>query len=298
MILEKNYVDEKERFETTSELLRKYKFLKKEIIGNSHCGRKIEAYSVGNVNEQILFCGAFNGTESITTYLLLKFLDDVCSSATTGGNLCDIKVDRFLKRRGIVVVPCVNPDGVEIASNGAVSSGRYENFVSNTSNGQTEKWQANANGVDINNNFNAKWEQLHMLEEQNEINGSAITMYGGRYAHSEPETMAIVDFCKSRNIRHAMAIHSEGEEIYWSFGEKTPPRAKIMANILSESSGYKLSEVQGFTLGGGFKDWFIHEFNRPAFKIEVGKGEKPLPISQKDEIYEKIKEMLTLSLIM
>ncbi len=298
MILEKNYVDEKERYETISKLLRKYHFIKSEIIGNSHCGRKIEALSIGNPEEQILFCGAFHGMESITTYILLKFLDNLCDTVRTGGNLSEICVERFLKRRGLVVVPCVNPDGVEIASRGAMSSGRYEKFVERVSRGNTEKWQANANGVDINHNFDAQWEQLHRLEGENGIKSGAMTRYGGEYAHSEPETKAIVNYCKSRNIRHALAFHSQGEEIYWEFGKKTPPRAKLMANIMSKSSGYELSHAQGLAQGGGFKDWFIEEFKKPAFTIEVGKGENPLPFEDKEDIYEKLEEMMTLSIIM
>ena len=35
------------------------------------------------------------------------------------------------------------------------------------------------------------------------------------------------------------------------------------------------------------KDWFIQEFRKPGFTIELGLGVNPLPISQFDEIYRE-----------
>ena len=71
-----------------------------------------------------------------------------------------------------------------------------------------------------------------------------------------------------------------------------------MAEILATSSGYALDYPTGLAVGGGFKDWFIKTFNRPAFTIEVGKGENPLPITDTESIYNRIKEMLVLSVAM
>jgi len=41
-------------------------------------------------------------------------------------------------------------------------------------------------------------------------------------------------------------------------------------------------------VGGGFKDWFIEEFKKPGFTIEIGKGKNPLPIENFDDIYFKL----------
>jgi len=71
-----------------------------------------------------------------------------------------------------------------------------------------------------------------------------------------------------------------------------------MAEIMATTSGYMLSEPKGLAVGGGFKDWFIKEFNRPGFTVEMGKGENPLPIETAKEIYERLEEMLMLTVIM
>ena len=48
----------------------------------------------------------------------------------------------------------------------------------------------------------------------------------------------------------------------------------------------------------GYKDWFIQEFRKPGFTIELGLGVNPLPISQFDEIYSESLGIFLASLYM
>lgn len=279
-------------------LKKRYHFLKHGVIGESRCGRPLEAFALGNEEDCVLYCGAFHGMEWLTSLLLYRYLDSVCAAADRGGCVAQIKITRFLKRRGLVVVPCVNPDGVEISVHGAQTAGTFANLVTHVSGGKTARWQANAAGVDINHNFDAGWELLHQAEQKAGISSPAPTRFGGERPESEPETQALTRFCRNNHIHHAVAFHSQGEEIYWHFGENTPPSADTMATVMARSSGYKKSSPEGLAVGGGFKDWFITEFSRPAFTVEIGKGRNPLPASDLLPIYNKIEEMLTLCLIM
>lgn len=289
---------EKTQRKISEKLLKDYPFLSCCTVGYSRLNRPIRAFRLGNEHEQVLFCGAFHGMEWITTQLLFKYIDAVCSAVIKGGSLSGLKIGRFLNKRGLVIIPCVNPDGVEIQINGSKSAGRCAQLVEKASNGDTSRWQANAAGIDLNHNFDAGWVELHALEQSQGITGPAPTRYGGEYPESEPETRALTAFCRNNNIRHALAFHSQGEEIYWSFGDKTPKRSKLMADIMARSSGYTVSAPEGLAVGGGFKDWFIECLQKPGFTIEVGKGRNPLPISDLNAIYDTLEEMLTLSVIM
>jgi g-D-glutamyl-meso-diaminopimelate peptidase len=75
-------------------------------------------------------------------------------------------------------------------------------------------------------------------------------------------------------------------------------RGKKMAEIFAASSGYALDVPTGLAVGGGFKDWFIDKFHRPGFTVEIGKGKNPLPAEDGEEIYQQIKEMMMLGLLM
>lgn len=294
----KNKADRKTRETIIGKLLLDYGFLSRNTIGESRCARPVDLLCVGNRQKQVLFAGAFHGMEWITSLLLLKFLDELCFAVMTGRSMCGVKIGAMLNQRGLAVIPCVNPDGVEIQINGAESAGSYEKLVTKASGGTTRKWQANAAGVDINHNFSANWEKLKRLEMDSGIRFPSPTRYGGEFPESEPESRTIASYCRSGNITHALAFHSQGEEIYWDFGDYHDAEALKMAKIMSYSCGYRIGEPTGLASGGGFKDWFEEKFRRPAFTIEVGKGENPLPIEDFDAIYQKIREMLVLAVIL
>lgn len=290
--------DEKSRNQVFTAITEKYPFVEKGVFAKSLCGRDLKYLSIGGKEEQVIFSAAFHGMEWLTSLVVLAFAARVCEALASGTKIAGVYIRPFIEKRGLLVVPCVNPDGVEISLNGAGMACEYEELVTKVSGGDTSRWQANARGVDINHNFPAGWEELHKMEQEAGIIGPAPTRYGGPEAASEPETRAMIDICKERAFRHALAFHSQGEEIYWKYGDNTPKDARLMAEIMAKSSGYSLAEPQGLAVGGGFKDWFIEEFRKPAFTIEIGKGQNPLPISDFKEIYEQIEEMLVYSAIM
>lgn len=50
-------------------------------------------------------------------------------------------------------------------------------------------------------------------------------------------------------FRHVVALHSQGEEIYWEYGPKTPERSRLMAEILASASGYTVAHPGRSRLG-------------------------------------------------
>lgn len=290
--------DRQTREKIIAELMSHYGFLCREIIGESRCSRPIEALSIGNTDKQVLFCGAFHGMEWITSLILLRFLDDIAHTIKNSESICGVRIGTFLNKRGLTIIPCINPDGVEIAVHGSSAAENYQELVRSVSGGDTAHWQANAAGVDINHNFSAGWDELKCLELRHGICSPAPTRYGGEFPESEPETRTLASYCRTGQICHALAFHSQGEEIYWDFDDYHDSEALTMAKIMAHSSGYTVSQPNGLAVGGGFKDWFVRKFRRPAFTIEVGKGVNPLPIAQFDNIYNKIREMLVLAAVL
>lgn len=290
--------DKKQRETIIGSLLLRYPFISRETIGESLCSRPIDMLTIGNRKKTVLLTAAFHGMEWITSLILLKFSDELCMHIKNGENIYGINPASLLNRRGIAFIPCVNPDGVEIQINGAGSAGEYSSLVDKLSGGDTSHWQANARGVDINHNFDADWETVHKNEIACGITSPSPTKFGGDYPESEPETRAAASVCRAGNITHALAMHSQGREIYYGFGDSISPEWHRMALALSRVSGYKISSPEGIAVGGGFKDWFCQTLKRPGFTIEAGSGENPLPLSDFDSIYSELRELLTLSVIL
>ena len=239
------------------------------VIGKSLCGRDIYALSFGSGCRPLIAAG-FHGMEYLTVAAALCFAAE-----------CDA---------GAVIVPCVNPDGVEIAIHGACSAGAYSKFVSKT--GDEKRWQANARGVDINHNFDADWQNVKRRERKAGIVRPAATRYGGEFPESEPETRALTRLCRQNDFSRVLALHSQGREIYWDFGDKTPKCCKALAEKMAAVSGYSVASPEPLATGGGFKDWFINEFHRCGFTVEMGLGKNPLPLADFDSEYPLVKKLL------
>jgi g-D-glutamyl-meso-diaminopimelate peptidase len=290
------YPYEENRNSFYKKLTDNFPFIKKEVIGKSLVGREISAFTLGNKESRVIVAGAFHGSEWLTINILLHFLWDLCCSCKYSSDISGLKLKDYINGRGISIVPCVNPDGVEINLKGFSSAKGYSTMIESISPSSC-RWQANARGVDINHNFPANWEKIHQLEKKAGITSPAPTRYGGKLPASEPETLALMNYCIKNDFQRCYAFHSQGREIYYSFGNNTPKSSKTLGRLFANSCGYKLASPPDIANGGGFKDWFIEKFHKPAFTFEVGKGENPLPLTDCDREYKILLKALCLTVI-
>ena len=62
---------------------------------------------------------------------------------------------------------------------------------------------------------------------------------------------------------------------------------------MEEVSGYKLTVPEYESSFAGYRDWFIKEFNKPSYTIEIGKGKEgeSLLLKNVDKIYNEVEEI-------
>jgi len=279
-------------------LVGKYPFLSLARIGKSFMGRELLALQLGKRKSYVLIAAAFHGKERITAAVALRFIEDVCNAVVLDSDLTGIPIRKALKERGLIIIPMINPDGCDIAIHGEKACLSHAGRIKRLCGGHFEQWNANGRGVDINHNFDAGWNELKLLEQEQGIFGPGPSRYGGCRPESEAETVALATLCRRLNSDQVMALHTQGEEIYWRYGDNTPQKSERMAKILAASSGYKMADPCGTASHGGFKDWFIDRFGRPGFTVELGKGVNPLPPEQLTAIYPAALELMALTLIM
>lgn len=271
--------------------------------GRSLLGRRIHGLLIGSSVSPALYCGGVHGREWITTLLLMRFAEELLYAYSRRRRMCEIDIYKMLSVRGVLIVPALNPDGVEISINGAEQAGLSPGLSGDIaelckSREFSEKWKSNARGVDINRNFDAAWDEMRGTAQAGGITGPSLGGWPGDFPESEPETQAIVRLCRFMRFRHVIAFHSQGEEIYWNYRTFTPPKAHLMARILSVSSGYPLKEPQESASSAGLKDWFMEKYRAPAFTVEIGSGECPIPLSSFRFLYSRLREMLVLGVAM
>ncbi|MCI8617920.1 MAG: hypothetical protein HFJ60_06765 [Clostridia bacterium] len=159
-------------------------------------------------------------------------------------------------------------------------------------------WKANINGVDLNLQFPAGWENAKKIKYAQGFTTPAPRDFVGYGPLTEPEALTIYDFTLSHDFRLTISYHTQGKEIYWNFQNINPPRGYEIGKRFASSSGYVLADVPYNSSFAGFKDWFIQTYNRPGYTIEAGIGENPLPISQFDEIYRDNLGILVLGAVL
>ena len=261
-----------------------YPFIQTPSIGNSVLGRDIPEILIGTGNKRVHYNGSFHANEWITTPIVMTFLNDYLLSLTNQNAIRGRLTFPLYQQSTLSIVPMVNPDGVNLVIYGpSTASEPWRSRVIGWNNGSSDfsGWKANIRGVDLNDQFPALWE----LERERNPKTPGPRDYGGESPLSEPEAIAMADMTRRRDFARVLAFHTQGEVIYWGFENLEPPESEDLANEFSRVSGYE--PVKTIESYAGYKDWFIQDWRRPGFTIELGRGTNPLPITQFDEIYEK-----------
>jgi len=250
-----------------------------EIIGYSVLNRPIYMFHVGpKIGKQIFIEGGTHAREYVTSLALFRLI-------------------RYLSENppetGIYIVPVVNPDGLALVLNGlnSVADFSKRNMIKNINNGEDfSQWKANANGVDINVNFDALWGK----GIQNVFTPSPANFVG--YApNSEPETRAIIKALLKVKPELSLSLHTKGEIVYYGFEalcEKSMQRDREMAQEMAELLGYYPVKTVGSV--GGVQDFVSLIFDVPAFTIELGNNSLSHPIGKEyaDDIFEKVRILI------
>lgn len=275
----------------------KYPFVYLSEFGRSVMGRPLLYICVGNGSRRVFFSASHHANEWLTTLVLLKFMNELFEAASNNGRIGDYYARDLLNNNTLCFAPLVNPDGVDLVL-GRISSGNYYETARRIAGNYPSipfpsGWKANIEGTDLNLQYPANWEKAREIKFAQGFTSPAPRDYVGSAPLSAPESRALAEFTRSLSPNVILALHSQGEVIYWKFENFDPPGARELGMRLSEASGYALSETPPVSDNAGYKDWFIQEFNRPGFTIEMGLGENPLPLEQFNSIYADMGPLLT-----
>jgi len=282
-------------------LAARYPALRVNSIGRSVLGREIYEVTLGNGPTAVGYNAAHHANEWITTPLLLRFLEQYAQAVAEGGLLYGIPAARLFSAATLHAVPLVNPDGVDLVNDAfATNSGVYREARALAANYPSvpfpSGWKANIAGVDLNLNYPAQWERARELKFAQGFTRPGPREYVGTRALSEPESIAMYNWTRARNFQLVMALHTQGEEIYWTFDNIQPVNGEAWGRAFAAASGYRLGVPDLDSSFAGYKDWFIQDTRRPGYTIEAGRGTSPLPLSQFNSIYRDLLGILTLGI--
>ena len=272
-------------------LAARYPFISAGDIGKSVMGRPLWRLSLGAGENRVLYNASHHANEWICTPVLMKFAEELAEAYVTGSTLFDQSAADILSYADIHLVPAVNPDGIDLVT-GELQSGEFYHQAQNIAADYPRfpfpsGWKANIRGVDLNLQYPAGWEQARENKYALSIRSPAPADYVGSAPLTAPESRAMYDYTLALAPALTLALHTQGEVIYWRYLDYEPPQSRRIGEIFSEASGYTLEETPFASGFAGYKDWFIESFDRPGYTIEAGLGTNPLPTYQFPDIYER-----------
>src|SRR3989338_8851409 len=150
----------------------------KTVIGTSVEKRDITAYHYGTGDTELLFVGSMHGgyewNTALVAYELMDYLE--VSPEIIPGNV------------KVTVIPVLNPDGLNKVVG---TTSKFSPAAVSSSNDVVVSGRFNANGVDLNRNFDCDWKASGVWQNK--------TVSGGSKAFSEPESQAIKNYVETSN---------------------------------------------------------------------------------------------------
>lgn len=220
-----------------------------ETIGHSVEGRKIEVYSYGTGKTHLGFIGGIHGgyewNSVLLSYQLMSYLQ--------------ANPDAIPSNITIFIIPSANPDGVYKVTG---KEGRFSISDVATDKKLLTSARFNANGVDLNRNFDCAWQPKSTWQTK--------TISAGTAPFSEPEAQAIRKFVRDYAPDGVVLWHSQANSVYASQCKSSilPETLKIM-DAYATASGYSAVKVfDAYAVTGAAEDW-LSSINIPALTVEL-----------------------------
>ena len=258
-------------------------------LGESVLGRSIPLITLGKGEKAVLYVGAHNADESITSTILLRFIEEILSIGEREGRIFQYSLPYLLNTRKFYILPMLNPDGVEYRTHGLDKDHILYDRVCAMNGGHDDlrEWQSNARGVELGRNYPYGLVTYKKQELAMGISGGP-RGFSGEMPESEPEIASLCNFLRyHQDVRTTLTLHTGKERIVLGEGNT---RSMPVARAIARMTGYPLDYYRMGEAMGGMGAWCETECGIPSFALSCG-NVSPTP-SESFRLYTVLRETL------
>ena len=223
-----------------------------EVIGESVEARNITVYTFGNGEHHLLLVGGMHGGYEWNSVVLAYQMIEYFTA----------KPELVPSDLTVSIIPSLNPDGV-YAVLGTEDRFTAAEAVANESDAIG---RFNANDVDLNRNFDCKWQPESRWRGQ--------TVSAGTSAFSEPEAAALRDYVLRTKPEAVVFWHSQANAVYASECEEgVLPSTLALMNTYADAAEYKaIASFDAYPVSGDAEGW-LASIGIPAITVELATHE-------------------------
>jgi LysM repeat protein len=217
-------------------------------IGYSTLGRPIEVYTFGGGPNVLVFVGGMHGGyEWNTTALAYEAIDYLSTNPETVPSAVTVHI-----------IPAANPDGIHAVSGQADPASAEDILV-----GDASPARFNANGVDLNRNWDCEWSAEAWWRNRPIDSGSG--------PFSEIESQVLRSFFEHLDsaLQGVVFWHSQAGLVSpgWCGDETHEPSVELAA-VFARAARYPLLDFSSYAVTGDASDW-LAKMEIPSFTVEL-----------------------------
>ena len=223
-------------------------------LGSSVEGRQILAHHYGDGDTEVLFVGGLHGGYSWNTALVAYELMDHLEE----------NPEVIPENVKVTVIPVANPDGLQETVG---TTDRFSKSDVPSSLEARVPGRFNANGVDLNRNFDCEWRSDAVWQDR--------TVDGGDAPFSEPEAQAIRNYVTSANPDAVVVWYSAAGGVFASNcrGGVLSETTEIM-NVYANASGYSAhDDFDFYEITGDMVNWLAKN-DIPGISVLISSHEE------------------------
>lgn len=223
-----------------------------KTIGSSVQGNTIESFTWGEGDTHIAFVGGIHGGYEWNSVLLAyEFID-----------YFNEHPEIIPENITVTIIPVANPDGLYRVLTSREPGERFTEIDIALSSVSADQGRFNANNVDLNRNFDCKW------QPESTWRGDVVS--AGTSAFSEPEARAIRDFVTNTNPEAVVFWHSKANNVYASECLNGPLTETLdIMNVYATAADYgAVPSFDAYPVTGDAEGW-LASIGIPAVTVEL-----------------------------